>query len=325
MKEFKKDSELFQPRTKRAEALLEKLKEFNNLVEYLKSEQVEKILTEEFGTTSKERYASFDNEGHVSEYMSPTKSYIRFSPYDDERVGRAFIYKDFSNVTADGKIGKKIAKRASLTPGFKGYEWETHLRQVDDNKKPGKKFEVIDVEKAFQNNPKNENVIIAKKLVDLFFEQDLEIKIKMVHYFNSDKYYIDRKIYMDYLSFQTLRYEASKFFTPSLLSRDERLERIVKERIKKGYLEKTKYVQITNKYNEWMNVRGKKVATLEFGFPCNSYIMFNQITLRLSQKIDLTGISSVNSFEFETYNVPNFEDIKKIEDCISQAVNKRIP
>lgn len=334
-KEFKKEKDLFVPASKEAEEVLKKIKEFNKLVDYLKSEKVSKILNEQLSTKPNERYTTFDHKGNVSGCVSPRKTYIDFHTYDtskNKRTGKAVIYKDFVHVKSDGKLGSSIDLKRSITPGLKKeYDWHTKLKQVPDNYKPGAKTETITLEKALLIKKTDKvaikNVKTAKKLLELFNEQNIDVKIYMKHYFNSKMIYIE-SFYFDYSSFMRIYYEQGKFFTYSLLNRSKSLEEKVEKRLRENYHEKTVIHNVVKKFNEWAKKEIDNSLDLEITFGCNSILMFRKMTINFRFKRG-DGFYICSPIEVSsgknTYNKPSLEDTQKIENIIMNQVDKLIP
>jgi len=314
MKNFNKNIELFTPRTKRAAELLKEIEEFNKKAEYFRtSKLVKKILNEELGTKIGEKYAMIGGDGkkeYVEEYISPGETIVEFrSSWDKENVknGKIDLWKEFVRVKTDGKIGKSVDKRATFMPGFESsFEYKSVLRQMPDNFVPGSKKKFITLEEAIKLKPNADSVRVAKKLTELFAEQDLEIIFRMVHVFNVDKVYID-DANMDYKSFMTLFHEACIFFTKSLLSTSKGEKERYNNMIAAGYREKTKVHKIAKAYEKWYEGTGIKGARFEFAFQGNSLILWRMAKIRFctNNEKGLVGVTEFNLASGKCYDAYN--------------------
>lgn len=314
MKEFNNISELFIPQTKRAKDLLKKIEEFNKLHEYLKSDEVQKTLNEELGTKPNERYVTINDMGRPDENLCPQNTYILFDTYSNP--GQASIIKEFIRVKTDGKLGKIVDHRIDW---LSKYPSKFKIKQVSDNYKPNKKSETLSLNEAVARFPENENVIIGNKIHELFSKYGIEMSLDFNRIISSEKIYINSEFRFDYKSFLILKYEASKFFTPSMLSRDARREEIVDKLVKDGYYDKTINKMIIKDFNDWSKNTLKSKLQLEITFSCNSIMMFNIMNISL-----IKG-NFCEKFVVKTINHPSNSDHDKLEEIVRKEVDKKIP
>ena len=255
--------------------------------------------------------------GRPDENLCPQNTYILFDTYSNP--GQASIIKEFIRVKTDGKLGKIVDHRIDW---LSKYPSKFKIKQVSDNYKPNKKSERLSLSEAILRFPDNDNVIIGNKIHELFSKYDIKMILDFNRVISTEKIYINDVFWFDHRSLYIMRYEAAKFFTPFLLNRDPRQEEIVNNRISKGYLDLEIRNMITKEFNEWSKNTSREVE-LEIGFKCSSIVMHNMV-ISLSHSPG-KGFKISTKFDVKPYDYLDFDDLEKLDNEISDLIDKKIP
>jgi len=294
MKKIKKTSTAFKPKTDEAKELLKKIKKFNDLAEYFKSDDAKKILEEGLNIKKGEKYAELDDEdsSKIYNFISPDNFRIEFG-----YKGDCEITIDMVNVGVSGKIGKKVVE----TIRKDGWPEELNYKQIDEDFKPKKRSKFIELEEVLVIKKGELKYDIFRETTEAFKEQGIYCKFTYELDIYSEKIWVN-KFLMNDSDFERLYQEALPLNVPCMLHENTEDKKRVARLESEGYIDNMAITKIKNrmkKYFEKTNT-DERTQEFEFYFSGNSLFTFRKAELRFTVGKADSFMKGVSSYKVET-------------------------
>jgi len=296
MKNIKTKTTAFKPKTPEAKELLKKVKEFNKLVDYFKSDDAKKILEEGLHIKKGEKYSEVDDKdpSKIHNFISPKNFRIDFDYY-----GKSNVYIDMVNVGVSGKIGKKVVEEIQMNG--QSYCEQLNYKQITTDFKPTKRIRSIELEEVLSLKKDDIEYDSLREVVDAFAKQGVECKFTFELDVYNDKVKV-KDFLMNDSDFDKLYEEVLPLNIPCLLHENRADKARVKKLKAEGYIEKMITTKVENQMKRYFAKTNTKEVfrRYEFNFSGNSLLTFRKAELQLHAGKKDSNMSWYSNYEVKT-------------------------